>query len=238
VSIKKEKELKNKGALTVQETKKSGLTEFGVYIQYVKHFNSALFTIMLFLFIVSAGIRMFSDFWISYWAVNRYPNLPAGTYPRVYLYLVLIMLFILSIRSILISKGAQLAGDKLHLILMNGILSRPLSFFDTTPVGVILNRATGDIGNLDVNMPNMYQHAIITSLHLLSIIIMVALGNPLVLIAIFIILIWYISASRVITKVNVDLKRVSQITVSPLISVLAESLRGSISLKAYQRTEF
>ena len=238
VTEKEEERLKLAGRLTVKETKEEGYTGFKVYLEYFRNFNWGLFTLMIFLYVIYAALRIISDFWLSYWAENRYPGLRSSLYPEIYCYLALALLIFLTFRAFIIAKGAEIAGLKLHNMLMLGLLKRPLSFFDTTPVGVILNRATRDMGDMDINMPNMYQHTIFNFLHILSIVVMIAIGNPIVIIFLVVLLVWYVMSSKDLGKVTADLKRVSQISSSPLISVIAESLRGSVSLKAYQRQEF
>jgi ABC-type multidrug transport system fused ATPase/permease subunit len=126
----------------------------------------------------------------------------------------------------------------MNTILMKGILRRPLSFFDTTPIGVILNRATSDMGSMDIALPNMYQHFSFNTIHILSIFVVIAIGNPIIIVFFLIMIIWYFMSSREFGRVSVDLKRVLQITNSPLISVIAESVRGSTSLKAYDRVKY
>ena len=125
------------------------------------------------------------------------------------MYFAIALVVFLAIRAFVISRGGSIAGLKLHNLLMQGLLKRPLSFFDTTPVGVILNRATKDMGDLDISLPNYVQHTILNLLHIISILVMIAIGNPIVLIFLAFLLLWYILISKEIGRVTVDLKRVS-----------------------------
>lgn len=49
--------------------------------------------------------------------------------------------------------GCLRASKKLHSVLMGGVLHAPLTFFDTTPVGRILQRFGKDIDVLDNSLP-------------------------------------------------------------------------------------
>lgn len=238
VTEKRSNELKKAGTLTVKETKKKGFTGVGVYLEYFRNFNWGLVTLTLILYLIYASLRVFSDFWLSYWAEDVYPSLSYSTYPKVYSYLALALFISLTIRAYVIAKGAQTAGYKMNTQLMTGLFKRPLSFFDTTPIGVVLNRATRDMGEMDLHMPNMYQHLTFNSLHILSIFVVIAIGNPIIIIFFIVMLIWYFVSSKDLSRVTVDLKRVNQLTNSPLISVMAESVRGSTSLRAYEKVSY
>lgn len=49
--------------------------------------------------------------------------------------------------------GCVRACKKLHFVLLGGILRAPLTFFDTTPVGRILQRFGKDVDVLDNALP-------------------------------------------------------------------------------------
>lgn len=51
--------------------------------------------------------------------------------------------------------GLISAAALLHCRLLRGVLRSPLSFFDTHPIGRLLNRFSGDLNALDVLLPEM-----------------------------------------------------------------------------------
>ena len=53
--------------------------------------------------------------------------------------------------------GGVQASRALHLQLLRHVLASPLSFFDSTPVGRIVNRFSKDTDTIDVTLPFTFQ---------------------------------------------------------------------------------
>lgn len=52
------------------------------------------------------------------------------------------------------------AASKIHKCLLRNMLRLPMVFFDTTPVGRILGRFSGDIHGVDNSLPNTLQNGL------------------------------------------------------------------------------
>ena len=57
--------------------------------------------------------------------------------------------------SLFLYMSTLTGANKLHRIMLGNILRSPMSFFDTTPQGRILNRFGKDVDVLDSTMPMM-----------------------------------------------------------------------------------
>jgi ABC-type multidrug transport system fused ATPase/permease subunit len=57
------------------------------------------------------------------------------------------------ISSLYLALGTLQAANHLHSQMLSHVLANPLSFFDTTPTGRILNRFNKDIDTLDNTIP-------------------------------------------------------------------------------------
>lgn len=55
--------------------------------------------------------------------------------------------------AIALSIGTVIAADKLYQLINERIFKNPLSLFDTTPIGRILNRVSKDIDTIDNTLP-------------------------------------------------------------------------------------
>ncbi|ABN67247.2 metal resistance protein YCF1 [Scheffersomyces stipitis CBS 6054] len=129
------------------------------------------------------------------------------------------------------------ASSFFHARLAKSVLASPMSFFETTPVGRILNRFTQDIASLDIQIPMVL---ISFALQLLSAFVTFGVIISVVPTIIFFLVPMsfiynyirqlYIPASR-------DLKRIESASNSPIISTIQESLNGVDTIKAFNQED-
>ena len=82
-------------------------------------------------------------------------------------------------------------ANKLHHIMLGNVLRSPMSFFDTTPQGRILNRFGKDVDVLDSTMPMIIRGWITCLLAVLSTFLIIAYTAPTFILPIAVILTCY-----------------------------------------------
>ncbi|XP_008568829.1 PREDICTED: canalicular multispecific organic anion transporter 1, partial [Galeopterus variegatus] len=70
------------------------------------------------------------------------------------------------------------ASNILHKQLLNNILRAPMSFFDTTPIGRIVNRFAGDISTVDDSLPVSLRSWAMCFLGIISTLVMICMVTP------------------------------------------------------------
>ncbi len=70
------------------------------------------------------------------------------------------------------------ASNKMHTQMLTNLVKAPVSFFDVTPIGRIVNRFSGDIANLDISTPVQYHQLIVVTLQLLNSLVVVGAMLP------------------------------------------------------------
>jgi ATP-binding cassette, subfamily C (CFTR/MRP), member 4 len=130
------------------------------------------------------------------------------------------------------------ASQKLHDAMAKAVLRAKIEFFDTNPLGRILNRFSADVGSNDDLLPQ--------TLFDFSVILFIVLGAiattlsvlPFTLIA-FPPLVWYfLSVRKVFVTSTRELKRLEGLARSPIFAMLGESLGGIATIRANQSLDY
>lgn len=97
------------------------------------------------------------------------------------------------IAALSLFAGSVQAGRVLHRSMMENVIASPMSFFDTTPLGRILNRFSKDVEILDVLIVLNIRFCIECFLQIVAVPIVVGYSTPLILITMIPLAVFYIA---------------------------------------------
>ena len=117
-------------------------------------------------------------------------------------------------------------SERLHDKMAWAVLQAPVLFFDSNPVGRIMNRFSKDIGCLDEVLPKTFLMSIQYILMVFAGILVPVVTNPWLLIVVVPLAILVVFISRYYLKTSRELKRLESICRSPVFSHISETLDG------------
>ncbi|RUS69501.1 hypothetical protein EGW08_022736 [Elysia chlorotica] len=158
----------------------------------------------------------------------------ADTYWNLYVYAGMIVALIASslARAFIFFKLAVAASEKLHNLMFARVLRATMAFFDTNPVGRVLNRFSKDIGQTDDLLPWTMFDVIQNSLLTVAIVVLAAVLNPWVFVPVLPLLVLFVLVRRYYVQTSRSVKRLEGTTRSPVFSYLSASLQGLHTIRA------
>ena len=183
----------------------------------------------------------------SFWSLPMAPksssliNTMASTDEKVDSWYYLIIYALLGLFYIVISLtregyifwGSLRASSKLHRRLLDSVTRAKLQFFDTTPLGQLMNRFSKDIESIDQDVAPVAVGVLGCLFSLITIVVLISVITPGFLIAAFFISIIYFAIGSFYVRSSRDLKRLESVQRSPIYQQFGETLSGIVTIRAY-----
>ena len=157
--VEEEETKENEGKLMTEEERAKGAVALSVYVAYAKACGFAYAVLALILAVVSQGGIVSADWWLSIWSSDS----PSGNgtmdhdvnyYLIGYTSLALAAVTLTFVKSVSIAICCLTGAKVLHVRMLRRIIQAPMRFFDTTPIGRVLNRMSSDTAAIDSNLPS------------------------------------------------------------------------------------
>ena len=156
-----------------------------------------------------------------------------GYYLGIYVLLGVIYLVIALIREGLLFAGSLSASWKIHKRLLASVTRAKFSFFDSTPLGQLMNRFSKDLEAVDQEVAPIAIGMLHCLASVVTIVILISIITPGFLIAGFFISFIYFFIGKFYIRSSRDLKRIESVQRSPLYQQFGETLSGVTTIRAY-----
>lgn len=242
----KVKELNTKSSDKLIEAEKSekGDVSWRVYLRYLEAIGYVASIFLLLFFLAYQAVGVLANIWLASWTDDPYlmnaTNVNTTKYKDLnYMYLgvygafgvgqaVLILFY-----AILAALRMVRAAGLLHNGMLSNILKLPMAFFDTTPLGRIVNRFSRDVETIDNSLPLNVRTFMITFFGALSVLVVIGYSTPLFTIVLIPMAFLYYLVQRFYIPTSRQLKRIESTTRSPIYSHFGESIQGVSTIRGY-----
>ncbi|KAG8512068.1 Multidrug resistance-associated protein 7 [Galemys pyrenaicus] len=136
------------------------------------------------------------------------------------------------LRAVFFAAGTLRATAILHRRLLYRVLKAPVTFFESTPVGRVLNRFSSDVACTDDSLPFLLNIFLANAAGLLGLLVVLGSGLPWLLLLLPPLSVIYHRVQRHYRASSRELRRLGSLTLSPLYTHLADTLAGLPVLRA------
>ncbi|XP_026441256.1 ABC transporter C family member 10-like [Papaver somniferum] len=232
-----EKQLKSVGHQLIKlEERESGDTGLKPYLQYLNQSKGFIFfSIAMLAHLMFVGAQVLQNSWMA--ANVQNPEVTKLRLIVVYLIIGCSTIVLLLVRLLsTVAMGLQ-SSKSLFYQILNSLFHAPMSFFDSTPLGRILNRVSSDLSIVDLDIPFSLTLSVVATmgtyanLAVLAIITWPVLfvSIPMILLAICLQKYYFASAK--------EFMRINRTTKSMIANHLAESIAGAMTIRAFEEEE-
>lgn len=221
--------------LMQQEERETGSVAWSVYHHYIKFAGGNWVPFVLVFTIAMITVtNIGNNLWLSYWSERRFAGKNNGFYMGIYLLWGVAQGVFAFIGGYLFSVHGARAARQLHHFAMKRVIRAPMSFFDTTPLGRIMNRFSKDVDTVDNLLSDSYRMFLMTLGIIVGVFaLIITYFHWFALPMVFIIGIFYF-ASRFYRSTARELKRLDAVLRSTVYSHFSESLTGLATIRAYR----
>lgn len=249
---------KQDGVLIKEEVKEQGEIQFSTFFSYINACGGwFLFFCLIIVMLMNIGSSAFSSWWLHEWikagsgnitytdANNKtyisdriIDNPDYGIYRNVYGFIILAILLTNLIRGYVFTKVTLKASAKFHNTLMDKLMKTYLSFFESTPAGRIQNLFAKDIDEVETKLPLTLESLIQGIMNTFFSVLFICLAFPLF--AIFLMLLflfYYFKIHRSFRAGLRELKRLDNLTRSPVFSNVLTTVQGLDTIHAFGKEQ-
>ncbi|KAJ2802087.1 hypothetical protein H4R20_003417, partial [Coemansia guatemalensis] len=239
----------NNGGTTTTEFRRDGEVEWKTYRAYISASGGRNVLIAAIAFLAAVIGEACASLWLRHWTTSNTHIISnyASVEPHQSLYFILsygaigltgVMARLLMLFFIW-SKCAIRASTEVHQNMLIGVLRSPMSFFDTTPTGRILNRFSTDIQKCDETLPSNITMLLATLFNFLVAIMLVGISTPLIFVLLPLLAIIGYHYQSLYIKSSREIRRLDSTTRSPVFAYFQESAEGVSTIRAYgQQSRF
>ncbi|TXG62442.1 hypothetical protein EZV62_009436 [Acer yangbiense] len=232
---------KKEGKLIQEEEREKGSIGKEVYWYYLTAVKGGAFIPIIILAQSSFQVlQVASNYWMACTSPTTSDAEPVVEMKFIFLVYTLLAVgsaFCVLLRAMLVATTGLKTAQKLFSNMLHSIFRAPMVFFDSTPTGRILNRASTDQSVLDLELAGRLGTCAITIIQIIGTIAVMSQAAWqvfVIFIPVTAICIWY---QQYYIPTARELARLSEIQRAPILQHFAESLSGTATIHAFDQED-
>ncbi|KAJ8609885.1 hypothetical protein CTAYLR_007496 [Chrysophaeum taylorii] len=173
-----------------------------------------------------------ASWWLGYWSAK--PQIGTGPGLEVYAGVSVAAVVVSCVAYYLMSLIGQRAAHKMHDDLLDNLLKAPMKFFDSTPLGRLVNLFSKDLYTIDEELPITLAMWLTVGSVCLMTIATIAYATPWFLVVVLPLGGVYYSTMVYFIPTVRELKRLDATSRSPVFSSFNEALDGATTIRAFR----
>ncbi|KAJ3288221.1 hypothetical protein HDU76_007719, partial [Blyttiomyces sp. JEL0837] len=232
--IAEEKDSSKDGALMQAEDRAIGAVGGAVFYQYMMAAGGVLAALITLLLLIMAQLaRLGTDLWLTWWLSVKWSSISNSMYLNIYVIWGCIQAVTALASGIVFAYAGALASKRLHDRALLKEFRAPMEFFDTTPLGRVLNRFSKDVDTLDSLLPESARLFGYTFSLVLGTVLLICAIFPYFIAALVPAVVLYSFLQNYYRATSRELKRLDNVTRSPLFAHFSACFSGLATIRAY-----
>ncbi|XP_060015566.1 ATP-binding cassette sub-family C member 8 isoform X7 [Lagenorhynchus albirostris] len=218
--------------------------------KYLSSAGILLLSLLVFSQLLKHMVLVAIDYWLAKWtdsALILSPmsrncslsqaqecSLDQTVYAMVFTVLCSLGIVLCLVTSITVEWTGLKVAKRLHCSLLNQIILAPMRFFETTPLGSILNRFSSDCNTIDQHIPSTLECLSRSTLLCVSALAVISYVTPVFLVALLPLAVVCYFIQKYFRVASRDLQQLDDTTQLPLLSHFAETVEGLTTIRAFR----
>uniref|UniRef100_A0A8D3EC86 ABC-type glutathione-S-conjugate transporter n=1 Tax=Scophthalmus maximus TaxID=52904 RepID=A0A8D3EC86_SCOMX len=207
-----------------------------MYREYFKTIGLTFIMTIVFLCAFQQAASLAYNYWLSLWADDLPVNGTGSNHElklSVFTALGFTQAMAMFGTTLAIALGGIMASRHLHADLLHSVMHSPMSFFEVTPSGNLLNRFSKEIDAIDCMIPDGLKMMLGYMFKLLEICIIVLLATPFTGLVLLPLTCIYIFIQSFYVASSCQLRRLEAVSRSPIYSHFSETVHGAAVIRAF-----
>uniref|UniRef100_A0AC11DAJ1 ATP binding cassette subfamily C member 8 n=1 Tax=Ovis aries TaxID=9940 RepID=A0AC11DAJ1_SHEEP len=215
---------------------------------YLSSAGTLLLSLLIFSQLLKHMVLVAIDYWLAKWTDSALTLSPTARncslsqecplnqtgYAMVFTVLCSLGIVLCLITSVTVEWTGLKVAKRLHRSLLNQIILAPMRFFETTPLGSILNRFSSDCNTIDQHIPSTLECLSRSTLLCVSALAVISYVTPVFLVALLPLAVVCYFIQKYFRVASRDLQQLDDTTQLPLLSHFAETVEGLTTIRAFR----